>query len=403
MRTDSAGRWAGVRLKKTAVAGMLLLAACGGGTPHADPAFARIQTAAHGAPPGTLGVQVQWTLDLAPKFGGRYIPVERASVASDASGELFVGSTHGVVWRLDRDGQALWQRDLHAGIEAAPATESGADTVWVAAIDGQVHALEKKDGAERWRTRIGGAVSSPIRLTADALYLVTDDDKIFALNRATGEVLWRFAHDASASSLAIAGHAGLLLEGGRLYTGFSDGTVVALDISDGRRLWQVDTSLDVDMTADGTAFVDVDTTPLRIGDKLFVASFAAGLYELAADSGLLLARYPQFTGVIGLTGDHDALLLSSSEQGLVCVDLVSMAPRWTRPAARLRGAPTQPQLRSGRVFVGESRGALLVLALDDGHELARLESGYGYTATPLIEPHRGVALSNAARLLAFMY
>ena len=409
MAIERAVRWVdrGWPRQVASVAGLALglgAAACGGGTSRTESGFAPVQRAVHGSPAGTLGVQVRWTLDLGPKFGGRYIPVERAGLASDDSGNLFAGSSYGVLWSLDPSGREIWRRDIGAGVESAPVTDTHSDLVWVAGINGALHALAKADGSSRWTTQIGGAVSAAPTLTDDAVYLVTDDDKVVAVSRTSGEILWRFAHDAAESNLAIAGHAGLLIRDGRLYTGFSDGSVVALDASDGRRLWQVDTSLDLESSAgEGTSFVDVDTTPVKIGSRLFVASFAAGLYVLAADTGVLLSRHAEFTGVTSMAGEEDTLVLSSAEQGIVCVDVVSMTPRWTRRPKAVRGAPTEPQIHENQLFVGESRGALLVLSLADGQELARLESGHGYTASPLLGERGGVVLSNAARLLAFQY
>lgn len=378
---------------------------CGGG--HGRAASYRFVDQPPGqAPLATLPLRVRWTLDLAPKFGGRYIPVERSGAVMDpVTGYVFATSTEGVLWTLSMDGSKVREYALGAAVEAPPALDADAGVVWVVAVTGELHALNAETGDVLWKRQVGGPVSTGLTVSADALYLVTDDDRIVAVSRGDGEILWRHVHEAGGlGGLSVAGHAGVLLEEGRVYTGLTDGTVVALDASDGRVLWDMPAALDLEAPNITAPMVDVDTTPAMVGDRLFVASFASGVYELDPVNGGVRQRYPEYVGVIGLAGNGHSLVLSSAEQGVVCLDIQSMSVRWTRSAQAMRGAPSPPRLDDDRVFVGESRGALLALDLRDGAELARLESGHGYSAPPeLSEGRLGFVLSNTARLLAFAY
>ncbi|MFO0653407.1 MAG: PQQ-binding-like beta-propeller repeat protein [Polyangiales bacterium] len=83
------------------------------------------------------------------------------------------------------------------------------------------------------------------------------------------------------------GHAGLLFDGTRIYTGFSDGRAVAIDPADGTPIWERDTGVDSE-AADGAneahRTIDVDDAVLVDGN-LFVASYTAGLYALDPAGG----------------------------------------------------------------------------------------------------------------------
>ena len=181
----------------------------------------------------------------------------------------------------------------------------------------------------------------------------------------------------------------------------ADGVVVALDTSDGRLLWESDTSVDLEDLDPTRRFTDVDTTPLVVDDVVYVASFSGGLYALELDSGSVRAHEGALRGVTGLTATADSLVVSSAERGVVCLDLPGLSLRWQRTLAG--GAPSQPLVRGDRVYVAESLGALLALALADGSELGRLQTRHGFTAPAMLDAHRGFALSNAGMLYAFVY
>lgn len=377
-------------------------------------------TAAYGCGAGSAGVdynlwdatervaagpalRVRWTQPLAPEFGGPYLPVERAGVALDLDhGRLFVGSSDRVMWAFESNARVLWKRAFDESIDAEPTLDALRDELYVATAGGQVHALRASDGETRFTAELGASVSKPGILSDDALYVVTDGDGVYALSRKDGSVLWRYQRDPR-NGLKITGHAGLLSSGQRLVTGFSDGTVVALDKSDGRALWVVDTTLDLEDSAQAEiGFVDVDTTPVQVGNTVYVASFLAGLYGLSAQDGSPVARHAELTGVTGLAADDRTLSLVSAERGVVCYDLPNMQPRWVHKD-HLRGAANNVRLQDRLLFVTESQGALLALALADGTEMGRLQTDHGFTAMPNVGQGRGAILGNAGIVYVFDY
>ena len=346
-------------------------------------------------------VLVQWTLDLVAPFTGAYVPVEPASPATDAStGRVYVGTTLGQLFAFDAGGRQLYRIDAKSGIEAQPVVDSVHDALYAATVRGDVLALHAQDGSPRWTASAGAPISQPGLLSSDALYLVADDDSVVALSRSDGTVLWRY-HREPHEGLSIAGHAGLVEAGGKLITAFGDGAVVALDASDGRVLWETDTSVDLGDTDAMRRFTDVDTTPAIAGDIVYVASFSGGLYGLELASGTVHTHEADLHGITAITATQDALLLSSADDGVVCLDLPGLTLRWRHAVPR--GAPGRTEVHGDNVYVAESLGALLALSLADGHETGRLESAHGFTSAPAFSGRRGFALSNAAKLYAFNF
>jgi outer membrane protein assembly factor BamB len=340
--------------------------------------------------------------ELAPSFGGLYVPVERAAPALDPEhGRIYVGTTQRVLWALRTDGKPAYHYLAEAGIEAEPTLDAARDELYVGTTRGVIHALHAHDGTLRWKVETGASFSKPGVLSADALYVVTDDDTVLALARTDGSVLWRYKRERRAG-LQVAGHAGLLFANNRIITGFTDGSVAALSPGDGRVLWQIDTTLDfADPAQTEKGFVDVDTTPVQIGNVVYFASFLGGLYGVDASHGTVQSRNPELNAITGLAADDDALIVASAKLGVLCLDAPGLELRWKRTG--LRGSAGSLRVLSHAVYVTETRGAFLAFALADGHEVGRLQTEHGFAASPSMLDGRGFILGNSGTLYAFDY
>ena len=388
----TAARWLGLGL------GLVVLAGCGAGRVAED--FGRLDGT--GRSSAGAAMRVRWSKPLAPEWGGLYVPLERARAALDpANDRLFVGSSERVLWAFSSSGRVLYQYRVEAGIEAAPTLDVSRNELYVPTAAGFVHALDADSGKVRWKVELSGAVSQVGLLSSDALYIVTDDDGVFAIARKDGSILWRYKREPR-SGLKVGGHAGLLLANDRLITGFSDGTIVALSPGDGRALWLVDTTLDfADPAQVEQGFLDVDTTPVQVADIVYAASFMGGLYGIGASDGVPTVRRADWTGITSIATDERALILTSADQGVTCVEAGSLATRWARKARPFVAGTVTVEHDS--VYVSETRGALLALALADGREQGRLQTEHGFLAGPSLSEGRGFILSNAGVLYAFDY
>lgn len=345
---------------------------------------------------------VRWTTPLNADFPGRFVPVEYATVALDSDAQrVLVGSATGVLWAFTLDGKRIFRYHAQSPIESAPALDPSAGTIYLATAGGTLDAIRASDGKRIWRTNLESPVRRPPLVSRDAIYIVTAANSVIALARAKGEVLWRYRRDMS-EGFSITGNAGLLAADGKLFTAFSDGVVVSLDPSDGRLVWERDTSLDVEEKGgDQSPLLDVDTTPIKVGNEIFVASFSAGVYALSPVNGAILWRVPELTSVTAMASDGNMVVFSSSENGVVCMDSATHEILWKREVKR--GSPGEIMISDGLVFVGESEGGFLALSTKTGREQARLESGHGFSAAASIIGRRGFLVSNGGTLFAFSY
>ncbi len=352
--------------------------------------------------PGKGALRVQWTRELTPAKRGAYRPVENAIAAIDTvHGRVYVGAVSGELHAFTFEGQALYRFELHEAIECEPALDPERDELYTGTERGEFYALTPSTGLIRWKVETTGAIRRRPFISGDAVYVVTEEDVVEAFSRADGSVLWRYERERDEGFL-VAGHAGFLaLEGGRLVTAFNDGRVVALDALDGRVKWERDTSVDVPETDPGRPrYTDVDSTPVLIGETLYVASFGAGLYALDVNNGSVLFRDPEWTGVTGLAAADDGvgLIIVSADLGVAYYEPSTRSARWVRPAQR--GSLGVPTIARGVIVLGESKGSLLAIEQATGNELSRIDAGHGFVAAASVDAGRAYVVTNGGTLMA---
>ena len=351
---------------------------------------------------GAGALKVLWRATLTPSKRGNYRPLEHAVAAIDPNlRRVYVGADSGTLRAFTLGGQLLYRFELHERIGSELALDSESDELYVGTERGELFSFAPGQGELRWRSTSVGAIRQKPVLFRDAVYIITEEDTVEALARADGSMLWSFRRDR-ADEFLVAGHAGLHLgDDGTLYAAFSDGSVIALDALDGSVKWERNTSVDAPETEPGRPrYVDVDTTPVVLGDQVFAASFGAGLYCLDRHNGSVLWREPNWTGIVGMAAsvEGDALILVSADLGVARFSLTGRQARWLKPSER--GAFGVPRLSSDLVLIGDSTGSLVALSAASGQEVGRIDSGHGFVAPAAVRDDLGFVVTNGGALLA---
>ena len=190
----------------------------------------------------------------------------------------------------------LWQQEIIRD-ELPTAPIVAGDTVFVADRSGLVRALDKT-GKTLWTVPTGGPIYYPPALAEGRLYVGSADGRVYALEAATGRLLWSYRVSPEARWIPVYGRlistwpvaGGVVVQDGVVYAAAGiahyDGThVVALDAVTGKVVWKNDTS--------GTLAEDVNCGislqgELQVrGDEL----------QFLGGGAYLFARYNRQTGV----------------------------------------------------------------------------------------------------------
>jgi outer membrane protein assembly factor BamB len=294
------------------------------------------------------------------------------------------------------DGKQAWSQrigkvgnpDQGPSYPAARSTPT-VDGEWLYAMgsDGDLVCLEVATGKPRWqknvRKEFGGrpgewAYSESPLIDGDVLVCTPGgpDATIVALNKQTGDVIWKCAvpgGDAAGYASAIAVDVG----GAKQYVNFLGKGLVGVDARTGKFLWRYD------RTAKGSP-ANIPTPVARDGHVYTAANRTGGaLVKLAADQGKIQPqevyfdnKLPSAIGGSVLVGDH---LYGTTAQVLVCAEFKTGQVKWTD---RGIGAGSVCYA-DGRLYLhGENGDVALVEATPDGYR----EKG---RFTPADQPDRG--------------
>jgi outer membrane protein assembly factor BamB len=248
-----------------------------------------------------------------------------------------------------KDGQRVWSTPLgkvgnpkqnpsYPGARSTPTVE--ADALYALGSDGDLACMEIGTGKLRWkknlRTDFAGKpgewayAESPL-IDGEAVVCTPggSDATMVALNKRTGEVLWKSAippGDEAAYSSAIALEAG----GIRQYVQLLQKGLVGVDAKTGKFLWRYSKPV--------SRFNANIPTPLASDGYIYTASAGtgAGLVKLKVNQGKVDAEQMYFESklptAIGGTvkiGEH---LYGTTGQGLLCVEFTTGRVKWEERA-----------------------------------------------------------------------
>lgn len=139
---------------------------------------------------------------------------------------------------------ALWRYPLGAGTWAPPVADDG--VVYVGGGDGRFHAVRATDGAPLWVWAGTIPVDGRAALDATSVYFLDTQTNLVALDRRTGAFRWRqplhneFLAGGSVPDNPTFNHraASPLVHDGVLYIGSSDGGLYAVQPATGAVLWR---------------------------------------------------------------------------------------------------------------------------------------------------------------------
>ena len=371
----------------------LLLAGCVKVPPHRADAM----RAEPLEPLGEDRLSLHWKFETAERKT-EVTPQEfaQASVYADT---VYIGSATGMFFALKAStGAVRWKKRVGA---VASAPLMGGSVIYLGTADGILMCLDSQTGEEKWRYQSRGPIEQRPVATTDVVVFANEADQVVAVDAITGKFKWQFKGETP-EEYTLRGHAGVTIDGDLIYTGFSNGTLVALRKDNGSVAWS--TSL----KAEADRFFDVDATPIVLEDRVYASSSSGGVYALDKATGLVRWRLPFWdaaqpsnTGNVGgISTDGKLIYVSVADLGTYAIDLEGNVV-W-RVGARGGGEPAAPVLYRDTLIYSLAGDGMFIADRRSGETLEWFQPGDGVSAAPTVTGDgRLFVMSNRGILYAF--
>jgi outer membrane protein assembly factor BamB len=348
-------------------------------------------------------------------------PYERGQPEIDASHKrIFVGSSDRGLYALRADdGSELWRFETLGFVQCAPLYDPVEDVVYFGSNDGALYKVSARDGHLRWRFMSNAEVARRPVLAGGVLYAMNANDTLLAIEPVSGKLRW-YQHRSPAAGMEVAGYAGPLVYRGKVYTGFSDGNVMAYDAATGAERWQpVDLAAEAEQTlGEVPQQLDVDTTPvsneLPTGPVVYVANYAGGVFALDAETGVQVWANTAVSGVNDLTLWREAaherrdggprepertiLIASSGTSGLWGLDPENGRELWRRGVPS--GGVSAPVPINGALLMTVSKLGVFLVSPLGGELIDGIHVADGASMMPSVFGSRAFVVTNGGTFLS---
>jgi outer membrane protein assembly factor BamB len=260
---------------------------------------------------------------------------------------VFGSDRFGVVALARKNGKQLWRRNLSGGVLAQPLV--GDNKIVYAGTDtGFLYALGLEGGRELWKIDLGAPVHGTFLLAFQRLFVGTSDEALHALDPATGKVIWTYRRPAFGGT-SVRGGGNPSAINGKIWMGFSDGTLLALNPETGA----VETERNF---RDNLKFADIDAKVIGWREGMLVATYDGRLRFLRKD-GSLNWEFPAGGARAPLLSDGDVVYFPSSDGAVYALSGNTGKEIWSAPLRR--GVPT------GMALITRGTRKMLVLTVSE--------------------------------------
>ena len=353
------------------------------------------------------GLKRIWTASV--KGANPRARLAASPVMSD--GRLYVVDTTARVTAFDANtGAQIWSNALEVKNDGKSSRYGGgvsatATNVFATNGVGDVASLAADTGALVWKKRPAGPLRGAPTLSNGNLYVMTQDNQIYALRQSDGEPQWNEAGPVAASG--IFGVGAPAAAQGTVIAGYSSGELAAYRYENGRSLWS-DTLSRTAMSTSVSTLTDIDADPVIDRGRVFALGKGGRMASYELVSGQRIWEI-NIAGISTPVAVGEWVFVMTDEAKLLCVARSSGKVRWISKLQRFKNEKKKkgpiswygPVLAGGRLIVANSHGAIWSISPDEGAATEVFDVKNDVSLAPIVANNTLYILDDSGRISAF--
>ena len=307
----------------------------------------------------SMSIQEMWSAKL-----GKYDVIGRITPSFSVDRVFYINS-EGKVFSFHTDtGKNIWTKET--GDIVSGGIESRFKKLIYGTLDGEVVVLDQDGGSEVWRSQITSEILSSPLTDGSIVVAQGSDDSITGFDLRTGSKKW--VHQSTTPSLSLRGTAVPIIEQGFIFTGFANGRVAMIYPDSGAIRLEFPVTLN-EGTSELERIIDIDGKSVVANNILVSASYQGDITAIDLQQGR-----PVWQEKISTTKD-----LTEAKSRVVVIDdkdivkgfgLSTGVIIWQQNGLKLRELSSPVSVR-GNIAIGDFEGYLHILDSIDGSFLAR--------------------------------
>ena len=328
-----------------------------------------------------------------------------------SDGRIYVVDTTARVTAFDANtGAQIWSNALEIEKDGKPSRFGGGvsatgTNVFATNGVGDVASLAADTGALVWKKRPAGPLRGAPTLSNGNVYVMTQDNQIYALRQSDGEAQWNEAGPVSASG--IFGVGAPAAAQGTIIAGYSSGELAAYRYENGRSLWS-DTLSRTAMSTSVSTLTDIDADPVIDRGRVFALGKGGRMASYELVSGQRIWEI-NIAGISTPVTSGEWVFVMTDEARLLCVARSTGKIRWISKLQRYKNEKKKkkpiswygPVLAGGRLVITNSHGAVWSVAPDEGAATEILDVGNDVSLAPIVANNILYILDDSGRISAF--
>lgn len=328
-----------------------------------------------------------------------------------AGGILFVFDTEATIHAYDAaTGAQRWQTSFAGdGKQRRIAFGGGVSvegtSVFATNGFGEVGAFSAADGKPLWKKSLGTPLRGAPTLANGNVYVMSQDNQIFALAAADGATQWTEA--AAVQTAGVFGVAAPAVAQSTVVAGFSSGDLVAYRYENGRNLWG-DALSRTSVNTSVSTLSDIDADPVIDSGRVFAIGQGGRMVSLELVTGQRIWEL-NIAGISTPWVAGEWIFVATDEGKLLCVARATGKVRWVTQLQRYRKDKakngsvswTGPVLAGDRLIVASSQGQLVFVSPVDGKLLSTTDLDQPVSLSPVVANSTLYVLDDSGRLSAF--